>query len=31
MKAGKLNNVTPGYRQMSEADAPSFLETSLAR
>ena len=31
MKAGKLDNVTPGYRQMSEADAQSFLEASLAR
>ena len=26
MTAGKLDNVTPGYRQMSEADAQSFLE-----
>ncbi len=31
MTAGKLDNVTPGYRQMSEADAQSFLEASLAR
>lgn len=31
MKAGKLDNVTPGYRQMSEADAQSFLEASLCR
>lgn len=31
MKAGKLDNVTPGYRQMSEADAQSFLTASLAR
>ncbi len=31
MKDGKLDNVTPGYRQMSEADAQSFLEASLAR
>ncbi|WP_373062025.1 phenylalanine 4-monooxygenase [Gemmatimonas sp.] len=31
MRAGKLDNVTPGYRQMSEADAQSFLEASLAR
>ncbi len=31
MKAGKLDNVTPGYRQMSEADAQSFLDASLAR
>ncbi len=31
MKAGKLDNVTPGYRQMSEADVQSFLTASLAR
>ncbi len=31
MKTGQLDNVTPGYRQMSEADAQSFLEASLAR
>lgn len=31
MIAGKLDNVTPGYRQMSEADAQSFLNASLAR
>ncbi|MEP6494949.1 MAG: phenylalanine 4-monooxygenase [bacterium] len=31
MRAGRLDNVTPGSRQMSEADAQSFLEASLAR
>jgi len=31
MKAGKLDNVTPGHRQMSEADVQSFLMASLAR
>lgn len=31
MKSGKLDNVTPGYRQMSEADAQSFLDASLSR
>ena len=31
MKAGKLDNVTPGFRQMSEADAQSFLDASLSR
>jgi len=31
MKAGKLDNVTPGFRQMSEADAQSFLDASLPR
>jgi phenylalanine-4-hydroxylase len=29
MKAGKLDNVTPGWRTMSEADVDSFLEASL--
>ena len=31
MKAGKLDNVTPGWRQMSEADVQSFLEASARR
>ncbi|MEO7965403.1 MAG: phenylalanine 4-monooxygenase [Gemmatimonadaceae bacterium] len=31
MRAGRLDNVTPGWRQMSEADAQSFLTASLAR
>jgi phenylalanine-4-hydroxylase len=31
MKAGKLDNVTPGWRQMSEADVQSFLTASLNR
>ena len=31
MRAGKLDNVTPGYRDMSEADAQSFLTASLSR
>jgi len=31
MKAGKLDNVTPGFRQMSEADVQSFLDASLPR
>ncbi len=31
MKSGKLDNVTPGFRQMSEADAQSFLDASLSR
>jgi phenylalanine-4-hydroxylase len=29
MKAGKLDNVTPGWGTMSEADVDSFLEASL--
>lgn len=29
MKDGKLNNVTPGWRDMSEADVKSFLDASL--
>jgi phenylalanine-4-hydroxylase len=28
LRAGRLNNVTPGFRQMSEADVQSFLEAS---
>lgn len=28
---GRLDNVTPGFRQMSEADVQSFLEASSAR
>jgi phenylalanine-4-hydroxylase len=28
MKAGKLDNVTPGWRDMSEADVESFLQAS---
>ena len=28
LRAGRLNNVTPGFRQMSEADVLSFLEAS---
>ena len=31
MKAGKLDNVTPGWRDMSEADVESFLNASLGR
>jgi phenylalanine-4-hydroxylase len=31
MKEGKLDNVTPGWRDMSEADVKSFLEASRAR
>lgn len=31
MQSGRLDNVTPGSREMSEADAQSFLEASLAR
>jgi phenylalanine-4-hydroxylase len=31
MKAGKLDNVTPGWRDMSAADVESFLAASLAR
>jgi phenylalanine-4-hydroxylase len=31
MKSGKLDNVTPGWRQMSEADVQSFLTASLNR
>lgn len=31
MKDGKLDNVTPGWRQMSEADVQSFLEASARR
>jgi phenylalanine-4-hydroxylase len=30
MKDGKLDNVTPGWRDMSEADVKSFLEASRA-
>jgi phenylalanine-4-hydroxylase len=30
MKDGKLDNVTPGWRDMSEADVRSFLEASTA-
>ncbi len=30
MKNGKLDNVTPGWRDMSEADVRSFLEASTA-
>ncbi len=29
MKAGKLDHVTPGWRDMSQADVESFLEASL--
>jgi phenylalanine-4-hydroxylase len=28
LRTGRLNNVTPGFRQMSEADVQSFLEAS---
>lgn len=28
LRAGKLDNVTPGFRQMSEADVQSFLDAS---
>jgi hypothetical protein len=28
MKDGKLDNVTPGWRDMSEADVESFLQAS---
>ena len=28
LRNGRLNNVTPGFRQMSEADVQSFLEAS---
>jgi hypothetical protein len=28
MKQGKLDNVTPGWRDTSEADVKSFLEAS---
>ena len=31
MKAGKLNNVTPGWRDMSGADVKSFLEASAGK
>jgi phenylalanine-4-hydroxylase len=31
MKAGKLDNVTPGWRDMSEADVESFLQASLGQ
>jgi phenylalanine-4-hydroxylase len=31
MKEGRLDNVTPGWRDMSEADVESFLSASLAR
>ena len=31
MKAGKLDNVTPGWRDTSEADVKSFLEASEAK
>lgn len=31
MKSGRLDNVTPGYRAMSDADVQSFLTASLAR
>ncbi len=30
MKQGKLDNVTPGWRDMSDADVKSFLEASLS-
>ena len=30
MKDGKLDNVTPGWRDMSDADVRSFLEASLS-
>ena len=31
MKQGKLDNVTPRWRDMSEADVESFLSASLVR
>jgi hypothetical protein len=30
MKSGRLDNVTPGWRDMSEADVERFLTASLS-